>query len=387
MQPARRAPLWGLVGVLGGSLLASAPTSASGSMSAVGRSPVAQTSGSTTDGAEGETDPEKKTTREWVTHRVVPRERLDDIAVRYGVSRDEIVRWNKRLKKSQWIYAGQKLKVYARKVPPPREKITYVVERGDTWSGIAKKYNVQAEDLRQWNRKVPRAFMAGTKLVVYTNPLLPPPGEEADLGSEAPLPVIHVKAGGIAVGRPNRGKLVGGVRLDDGDMFKVRDPDKAYGTTHTVQHLQEAVAKFRRDTGFDKHLVVGAISLRHGGRFRPHSSHQTGRDVDLRLPKRKGADEKSSSASDIDWALSWKLVESLIDTGEVEYIFLDWVRQKRLYRAAQAAGASKKRIQQAIQYPRAKKTNHGVVRHADGHNIHIHIRFKCAPGNSRCESY
>lgn len=331
------------------------------------------------------TDPEKKSTREWVTHRVVPRERLDGIAARYGVSREELVRWNKRLKTSQYIYAGQKLRVHARVVPPPREKITYIVEFGDTWSGIAGKFNVEAQDLRYWNKKVPRRFKAGTKLVVYTNPVAPPPGEEAELAAE--LPVIHVKAGAVAVGRPNRGKLVGGVRLEDSKMLKVRDPDKAYGTTHALQKLQEAVAKFRQTTGFEKALVVGAISLRHGGRFRPHSSHQTGRDVDLRLPKRKGADEKSSSSSDIDWALSWKLVESLIDTGEIEYIFLDWSRQKRLYRAAQAAGASRKTIEKAIQYPRAKRTNHGVVRHADGHNIHIHIRFKCAPGNSRCESY
>lgn len=329
---------------------------------------------------------DEKSSRTWVTHRVVPRERVEDIAARYGVSRAELERWNKRLQKSAYIYAGQKLKVYARKVPPPREKITYVVKSGDTWSKIAGTYNVEAQDLRYWNKKVPRAFRAGTKLVVYTNPVALLPGEEAELG-EVDLPEIDVRSGGLAIGRPNRGKLVGGVQLEDSDMLEVRDPDKAYGTTHTLRQLQEAVAKFRGATGFEDKLVVGAISLRHGGRFRPHSSHQSGRDVDLRLPKRKGADPKSASPGDIDWAMSWKLVESLIATGEVEYIFLDWVRQKRLYRAAQAAGASKKAIDRAIQYPRAKKTNNGLVRHADGHNVHIHIRFKCAPSNSRCESY
>jgi LysM repeat protein len=383
MQPARRAPLL----AFGGWLLLGMGPSATATASL--RAPAAQAAGSQTeaDTETGETDPDKKSTREWVTHRVVPREKLDAIAARYGVSREELVRWNKRLAKSSYIYAGQKLKVHARVVPPPREKITYVVAFGDTWAGIAGKFNIDARDLKEWNRKVPRKFNAGTKLTVYTNPLAPPPGEEASLEEEEALPRITVKAGGVAVGRPNRGKLIGGVRLEDSDLLKVRDPDKAYGTTHTLQYLQEAVAKFRKATGHESPLVVGAISLKNGGRFRPHSSHQTGRDVDLRLPKRKGADEKSSAPTDIDWNKSWKLVESLIATGEVEYIFLDWARQKRLYRAAQAAGATKKTIEKAIQYPRAKSTNNGVVRHADGHNVHIHIRFKCAPSNTRCESY
>ena len=324
--------------------------------------------------------------RRWVKHTVVPKERLDDIAERYGVSRDEVVRWNKPLQKKAWIYAGQTLKIHARTVPPPREKITYVVQFGDTWQKIADTHNVRSSDLRAWNPNVPRTFKAGAKLTVYTNPTHAPiPEEEGEAGVE-PLPVIKVKSGGWSVGKPNRGRLVNGVQLPDSDLYTVRDPEKAWGSSHTILKLQEVIATWRRDTGFAGALVIGAISKQGGGRFKPHRSHQSGRDVDIRLPKKPGADSKSSDPADIDWRAAWGLIKAFIESGEVEYIFLDWNRQKRLYNAAKAAGATEELLNKAIQYPRPRKTNNGLVRHADGHTVHIHVRIRCSPASSRCES-
>jgi murein endopeptidase len=324
--------------------------------------------------------------RQWVKHKVVPKERLDDIAERYGVSRDEIIRWNKTLQKKAWIYAGQTVKVHARHVPPPRQKITYEVQFGDTWQKIADAHNVRVSDLRAWNPKVPKAFRAGAKLIVYTNPThAPAPEEEGEAGVE-PLPVFKVKSGGWSVGKPNRGHLVNGVQLPDSDLYTVRDPDKAWGSSHTILELQKTIATWRRDTGFSGPLVIGAISKKGGGRFKPHRSHQSGRDVDIRLPKKPGADSKSQDPADIDWRAAWGLIKAFIDSGQVDYIFLDWNRQKRLYNAAKAAGATEEVLNKAIQYPRARKTNNGVVRHAEGHTVHIHVRVKCAPSSSRCES-
>jgi LysM repeat protein len=322
--------------------------------------------------------------RTWVKHKVVPKERLEDIAERYGVTRAEIIRWNKPLQKKAWIYAGQTLKVFARRVPPPREKITYEVQFGDTWQKIADTHGVRVADLRAWNPKVPRAFRAGAKLTVYTNPTHAPPEEEGE--AAAPLPVFKVKPGGWSVGKPNRGRLVNGVQLPESDLYTVRDPAKAWGSSHTVLKLQEVIATWRRDTGFEGPLVIGAISKQGGGRFRPHRSHQSGRDIDIRLPMKSGASSKSSDPGDIDWRATWKLIETFIATGEVQYIFLDWRRQKLLYNAAKAAGASQELLDKAIQYPRPRKTNNGIVRHADGHIVHIHVRIKCAPASSRCES-
>lgn len=340
--------------------------------------------------SESEAEPEGESAKagpKWITHAVVPRETLDTIAMRYGVSRDALVRWNKKkLGSKQWIYAGQKLKVHARLLPPPREKITYIVEKGDTWTKIAEHFGVPVRDLRGWNPKVPKKFKAGAKLKVYTDPKEPPPSEGGDIGVAALGDLPYVRPGGIGVGRPNRGHLVNGVQLPASEMVKILDPDKVWGTSHTIEQLQRAIASFRRDSGYDQPLTVSSISLRKGGRFGPHSSHRTGRDVDIRLPRKPGA-PKGEAPSSIDWRYTWKLVEALVATGEVEYIFVSWSRQKYLYRAAQSAGASRDELAKMIQYPRSSKTNKGMVRHSPGHTVHLHVRFKCAPGNSRCESY
>lgn len=329
--------------------------------------------------------------RRWIEHKVVPRETLESIGLRYGVSRDDLVKWNKRkLGGKAWIYAGQELKVHARLFPPPREKITYVVKTGDTWSKIADRFGVPTAHLRDWNPKVPKKFKAGDKLKVYTDPKAPPPsktsGKPGTSGGKPPLPEFHVRPGGYEVGRPNKGYLVNGVQLPESEMVRILDPEKVWGASHTIENLLVAIATFRRDSGYDQPLTISSISLKKGGRFGPHSSHRTGRDVDIRLPRKPGA-PKGEAPSSIDWTYTWKLVEALVGTGEVEYIFVSWSRQKYLYRAAQSAGATKAQLEKLVQWPRKPNTNKGVVRHADGHTVHLHVRFKCTPGNERCESY
>jgi LysM repeat protein len=332
-------------------------------------------------------DEEKKTERKWIKHTVVPGERLKDIAARYGVTVAELKRWNKkRLPKSGWIFANRKISVYARLFPPPREKILYFVKRGDTWAKIADTHNVREKQLRRWNRKVPRRFKAGHKLVIYTNPVeLPQPPQP---GEPEPLPVFRVRAGGLAVGKPNRGRLLNGVELPDSDLYTKRKPDQSWGTSHAILEIQRAIATFRRDSGYDGRLEIGALSRKRGGRFRPHNSHQTGRDVDIRLPVLPGVPKgKNPKMDEIDWRAAWGLVKAFIDTGEVEYVFLEYNRQRRMHKAAVAAGADDEELRRILQYPRGRHTNNGIVRHSKGHVVHIHVRIRCASQNSRCETY
>lgn len=391
MKPARALPA-PLAALLWGAMVVGAPSSAHAAHPAgpVAAAPPLAWAGPAA-AEEGESEESGSASASaWVTHEVVPKETYDSIGERYGVTKDEIIRWNKKkLGAKKWIYAGMKLRIHARKPAPPREKIVYVVEKGDTWTKIAKRFDVPVKHLQAWNPKVPKGFRAGTKLKVYTNPKPPPPGASSGgsgTGAEAPLPEFHVRSGGIGVGKPNRGRLLKGVQLPASDMVRILDEDKVWGTSHTIEHLQEAIARFRRDTGYDEPLTVSSISLKDGGRFRPHSSHQTGRDVDIRLPRKPGA-AKGEAPSSIDWTLTWKLVEALVATGEVQYIFVSWSRQKYLRRAAQSDGATKAELDQLIQYPRKPDTNKGVVRHSPGHTVHLHVRFTCTPGNSRCESY
>jgi murein endopeptidase/nucleoid-associated protein YgaU len=342
----------------------------------------------------------KKSGQKWVRHEVIPGERLDEIAIRYGVRKDSLIRWNKLNAKKPMLRAGQKLKVYAKLFPPQRDKLTYIVKRGDTWGKIAKAHGVDEDRLRKrWNRGVPRRFKAGTEITVWVEPV---PEEEvpvSDGGASSPasskakaqpLPLEHVRRGAISIGRPNRGKIRNAVQMPSNKkLYTLRKPEVSWGSTHTIKQLQEGIAIWRRDSGYTGDLVLGAISRKTGGRFRPHSSHQSGRDVDIRLPLAKGISKgtRPSSVAQVDWVATWKLIKTLIDAGEVDYIFLDYGRQKALHRAAKRSGATKKELERAIQYPRAARTNNGIVRHSKGHTAHIHVRFTCADYESNCQSY
>ncbi|MEM9462602.1 MAG: penicillin-insensitive murein endopeptidase [Myxococcota bacterium] len=349
--------------------------------------------------------------RKWIKHKVVPKETYESIGARYGVTREEIIRWNKKkLGKKKWIYAGKTLRIKARILAPPREKIDYIIKKRDTWAKIAKHFGVPKSHVREWNPAAKsKGLIAGKMLKIYTDPKPPPPGAAAagsggagasgavagatgtsgsgGGGAVAPIPKFHVRPGGIGVGAPNRGSLVNGVQLPESDMVKILDKGRVWGTTHCIEHLLEAIATFRRDSGYDRPLTISSISLKKGGRFRPHSSHRTGRDVDIRLPRKPGH-KKGEAPSSIDWSKTWALVKALAETREVEYIFVSWSRQKYLYRAAQSAGATKAELAKIVQYPKKpSQRTKAIVRHAPGHTVHLHVRFTCTPGNSRCKSY
>src|SRR5205085_8741066 len=97
---------------------------------------------------------------------------------------------------------------------------------------------------------------------------------------------------------------------------------------------------FRQKSSFEGQILIEDMSQKDGGRFRPHHSHRSGRDVDIQLPVRKGLPEDlvPSQVNQVDWDATWALVKGLVATGEVRYIFLCRSRQQELYRAAKRAG-------------------------------------------------
>lgn len=328
----------------------------------------------------------KKPERKWIKHHIIAGDSLDEIAARYGVSKDGLIRWNKLDEKRPMIIAGHHLTVYARLFPPPREEITYEVKRGDTWYEIAKQHNTTVDRLKRWNKKVPRAFKAGTKLTIWIEP--EPPGYiEPEAQDDSPLPVKKVRDTGVSVGSPNRGRLVNGIQMPDNEeLYTVLRPENCFGSSHTVATLQLAAAKWRRSYDYDGELVISAISRPKGGRFRPHRSHQNGRDVDIRLPVRAGVSGTAAgSVNDVDWDATWAFMHELLLTEQVVYIFLDRSRQRYLYRAAKKAGVDSGQLDMWIQYPRPSGTNYGVIRHARGHTAHMHVRFKCGPKDRSCD--
>ena len=110
--------------------------------------------------------------------------------------------------------------------------------------------------------------------------------------------------------------------------------------------------------------------------------------MDIRLPvrdKSRALTYKASHRAEIDWDAAWILVRELLETGEVRYIFLERSGQQKLRRAARRAGTSATQLDAWIQYHPEGDRRAAIVRHAKGHVGHIHVRFRCARAERRCE--
>ena len=347
----------------------------------------------------------------WIEHRVIWGERLSEIAERYSVGVKSIVKWNKLNEEKPRIRAGSYLRIYTRVNLPPREKIYYTVRRGDSWSRIAKKHGVRVKHLKgRWNPDIDQ-LVAGKRLLIWaegkaeavekvqtkaeakpekkpeaepeTKPETREPPELAEVVGE--LPIVPVPMSSLSTGSPSRGRLRGSLKLPRNPaLYTIRRPEHSYGSSHTLVHLQQGIAEFRKATGFDGEVVIKDLSRRGGGRLRPHHSHRTGRDVDVRLPLADGVPRGTVplEVSQVDWDATWALLKALIDTGEVQYIFLSRSRQRSLRRAAERAGTSTSDLEALIQFPgQAPKA---IIRHSRGHEKHFHVRFKCADYEEAC---
>ncbi|HEY0137109.1 MAG TPA: penicillin-insensitive murein endopeptidase [Nannocystis sp.] len=320
-----------------------------------------------------------------VKHEVIPGETLEEIAERYKVSRDDIIRWNHLDKKKPKLpLPGKTLRIVTADAPLPRERVEHVAKRGETFESVAKEYGVEVEKLKRWNKKAGKKVVAKKKLVVWREaPPLPPP--LSGTGLAAKLQQLRVPSGGISIGKPSRGRLVRGVPLPERpDLYVRRKPDESYGSSHAIAELMAAIATFRHQTGFGRSIVIGGISRARGGRFRPHKSHQSGRDIDIRMPLTAAAEGKRHiTANDIDWKATWQLMRTFIDRGQIEYIFLDFGLQKRIYKVAREQGATKEQLEHWLQWP-VRKPKHQIIRHVEGHKVHFHVRVRCADNEKGC---
>jgi len=319
-----------------------------------------------------------------VKHEVIPGETIEEIADRYQVSSEDIIRWNHLDKKKPRLpFAGNTIRIITSDAPPPRERVEHVAKRGETFESVAKEYDVEVEKLKRWNQKAGKQLTVKEKLIVYRE--RPPPPALNSNGLAAKLAQIRVPSGGVSIGRPSRGRLIRGVALPERpDLYTRRKPDESYGSSHAIAELMAAITTFRHQAGFNRSIVIGGISRARGGRFRPHKSHQSGRDIDIRMPLTAAAEGKRHvTANDIDWKATWLLMRAFIDRGQIEYIFLDYSLQKRIYKVAREHGATKEQLEHWLQWP-VRKPKHQIIRHVEGHKVHFHVRVRCADHEKHC---
>ena len=74
----------------------------------------------------------------WIKHKVLSRERLSQIAIRYGVTVEQVKEWNK-IKGSQ-AKRGKSLRIRAKRLPPAQELLKHTVKEGETWGSIGAAY-------------------------------------------------------------------------------------------------------------------------------------------------------------------------------------------------------------------------------------------------------
>ncbi len=91
---------------------------------------------------------------------------LTDIGRKYGVSVQDIRRWN-TLSGSK-IQVGQRLHLFETNPDTPAEKtIVYRVRRGDTLGAIAKRHGVGVSQLRKWNNLSTSVIRVGQRLSIH----------------------------------------------------------------------------------------------------------------------------------------------------------------------------------------------------------------------------
>jgi len=319
----------------------------------------------------------------WLEHHRAPRETLAQVAHRYDVDESKLREWNGLGPEDPPPHRRKRLRVRARRTPPPREPVEYTVQEGDTWWTIAMRHGVDSRDLRAYNWPRKGKMQPGATLQVWIDPVV------HRWVTEGPDPVPLDRAdeprrGAIGIGSPANGILRNGLHVPEVEGIHLRLPRSAYGTTHAVHQLVSAIALFHERSDYPLPVELGSMSLPRGGEIGQHKSHQTGRDVDIRLLRRPDVSTwKASRGTRVQWDAVWDLVLAFAEVDAV-VIFLDYKAQRRLYRAAKARGASETLLDEMIQYPGGHGSSGGLVRHEPGHDTHLHVRFGCGPFETEC---
>ncbi len=173
------------------------------------------------------------------------------------------------------------------------------------------------------------------------------------------------------------------VQLLSGDGIEVKHPDHAFGTEKTVVLFREAVRHLREREPAAPPVVVGDLSRHGGGWLRPHRSHRDGRDIDVgyfwKVPRQPRHFAKKKPKQ-LDVALQWAFFQTLMATGQVEYLFVSYPLQQVLHAYVKKLGASKRDLDALFQWPRPRREKTGLIRFEPGHHDHFHVRFTKDPG-------
>lgn len=248
-------------------------------------------------------------------------------------------------------------------------EIEWTVSTSSTVSNLGFSWGMTVDRLVRLNPTLEGAehVQAGTRLVVYRD------------DPEEPT---------RSIGRPNHGKLSNGMPLPEGESWRLRDRRvRDYGTRLTVRSLVQAFARYGRLHPDGPKIHVGEISTRKGGRVFPHKSHRTGRDVDIGYILKPGVLGehywRRATPEMLDVERTWTLIESIVQSGDVQKIFVSSRLQKPLREHAKAR-LSQAEFGKYFRIPGGGSGQRYLISHENGHRDHFHVRFGCESGDRRC---
>jgi LysM repeat protein len=296
---------------------------------------------------------------------VQPGDTLSAIASSHSISVEDLLRWNDGLNPDR-IQVGQEIEIRSMR---PTRQVTYEVQSGDTLGHIAEEYNVTIDELTNWNRGLnPDRIRVGQSIKIIQEG----PEERSE-----------------SYGAAYEGRLINGEQLPEHPAFRVRHGYRAWGTNEAVTNLIAGYQHIRRNFSRAPKVWVHDLSFQQGGPMEPHRSHQSGRDADIGYYHTDCPDGlcpyRAIHASELQPRYQWALFEYWIEHDLVDYIFVDYTLQERLYKHLEGRGYSRRKLREVFQYPRGRHSGRGIIRHEPGHRTHFHVRFSCASDDDRCQ--
>ncbi len=175
-------------------------------------------------------------------------------------------------------------------------------------------------------------------------------------------------------GPPYRGRLENGVPFPTQfSGYRLREQDRTYATPELVGAILDAVDAVQKQFPDAPDLYIGDFSNPSGGPMNNHRSHQNGRDVDLGMyvkGDRALTSFMAMNEENLDVPKTWALVEGLLRSQRIQYIFVDRIVQRPLYDYAASRGVDIEYLNRVFGCAGGK-----VIKHIGGHQDHIHVRI------------
>ncbi|MCE5334983.1 MAG: penicillin-insensitive murein endopeptidase [Desulfobacteraceae bacterium] len=175
-------------------------------------------------------------------------------------------------------------------------------------------------------------------------------------------------------GRPYGGRLESGIPFPSQfPGYRLREESRTYTTPEVIGALLDAIEAVRTQFPDTCDLYMGDFSTTSGGSAIHHRSHQNGRDVDVGMYAKGNRPLDSfipMSEDNLDAAKTWCLIENIIRSQRVQYIFLDRRVQKVLYDYAVTRGYDQAYLDRVFGNVRGS-----LIQHVRNHVDHMHVRF------------